>query len=215
MRARQVDSARLAAAASRPGIDPTRWVAWAVVEDVGFDPQHGHFADVRYLDDGTPDTAIVGTGYAGGGFGMSLPLKVGDTVLVAVPSGDPGWGPVVVCRRWDSGDPPPAATGAGQEPARHAVLVVEGGQDLQVGVSGAGKVRLGEVAASRQAAFADRVLEELQKVKADYEALRAWVLAHVHTGVTTGAGSSGAPVPAGYPSPHDPQSVACDKVAIS
>lgn len=97
---------------SIPGIDPRVWLTLAVVEKVGYDPAGGVFADVTFQPTGEPETAYVAAPYAGNtagiGFGAWFPLEVGDTVLVAVPGGDTGAGPVIVARFWNTGDPPPS-----------------------------------------------------------------------------------------------------------
>lgn len=103
----------MSAAASRPGIDPRSWISYAVVEELGYDPVHGVFADVRLQPTGEPETVYIGSPYAGNdggaeGFGSWYPLEVGDTVLVAQPGGDSSWGPVIFQRLWTNGDPPPS-----------------------------------------------------------------------------------------------------------
>lgn len=101
-----VDTNELAAAASRPGIDPRVWLTLATVDDVRFDAEQGVFVDVTYLPDGVEETAYLGAPYSGGGFGAYFPVAVGDTVVVAVPLGDPNEGAVVVARYWNASDPP-------------------------------------------------------------------------------------------------------------
>jgi len=79
------------------------------VTDLGFDALEGVFADVRFVPDGTTETAYVGSAFAGNGHGMWCPLRVGDLVVVVIPDGDPNSGPVVVCRVWNGRQRPHAA----------------------------------------------------------------------------------------------------------
>jgi hypothetical protein len=138
-----VDVNALARAVSRPGIDPRRWVALAVITELGFDAENGVFADIAYIPDGTTDTAVVGAWYAGDGFGAYAPLKVDDVVLVAIPDGDPSTGPVVICRMWSSADKPPAeAGGSGDEPTTDPVTRVEDGATFRIVAKGGASVRV-------------------------------------------------------------------------
>lgn len=135
---RRIDIGAMAAAASRPGIDPRVWLTLATVKDVAVDSAEGAFADVQYQNElGTLETAYVAVPYAGDGYGFWCPLKVDDTVLVAVPMGDSGYGPMVVARCWNAADKPPADIRQGEEAVRDVVLRVEPGQRLKIRTSGA------------------------------------------------------------------------------
>src|SRR5216683_3334457 len=101
-----IDLSKLSAAAARPGIDTRIWLTLAVVKELGYDSAEGIFADVQFQPSGEIETCFVGSAYSGGQFGMYCPLRVGDTVLVAVPSGDPNNGPIIISRQWDASDPP-------------------------------------------------------------------------------------------------------------
>lgn len=129
-----VDTAKLGRATSFPGADPRVWCTLAVVEDLGTDPETGVYADVRFVPTGDKETCVVGTGYAGDGYGAWAPLAVGDLVLVLLPRGDPAMGPVLVSRLWSGADKPPAELGAvnGAEPPGNPVVVVGAGQTLRV-----------------------------------------------------------------------------------
>ena len=105
---RRLDRNRLAAVASRPGIDTRVWLSLAVVTDVGFDPAEGIFADIRLLPGDEPECATVASSYAGNGYGAFAPLFEGDVVVVAVPHGDSANGPVIISRLWSSADIPPS-----------------------------------------------------------------------------------------------------------
>lgn len=102
-----IDTGRLAAAASRPGIDPRIWLTRAVVKDVAFDPDQGLFADIQFQPDGAIETALVGAAMAGDDFGSYWPLHVDDIVLVALSMGDPADGPVIIARLWSGSEKPP------------------------------------------------------------------------------------------------------------
>lgn len=134
-----VDVGRLSAAASRPGIDPRVWLTLAVVEEIGFDPDNGVFADIIYQPDGTRETALVGAAYAGNEFGFYCPIEVGDTVLVAVAGGDPGNGPVIVSRMWGGPDKPSSDfqnADESENATQDVVLRVKPGQKFKVRTSG-------------------------------------------------------------------------------
>ena len=138
MRARtSIDAGRLAAAMQRPGIDPREWVTRARVMELGYDAENGLFADVQFLPGGEIETCLIGTGYAGNGFGAYAPLKIGDIVLVAIPQGDPGEGPVVFSRIWTAADKPPPelaqgdSTGA-DEPTAAPTFRLENGNTLRI-----------------------------------------------------------------------------------
>ncbi len=197
----------MASAVQRPGIDPRTWISLAVVTELGFDAEEGPFADVRLLPTGEVETCLVGTLYAGGGFGLWAPLKVDDTVLVALPNGDPGAGPIVVCRMWDKADPPFAEMKAAEEQDGHAVptagvvLRVEAGQtlrilagdtvvtvsgsDVTITPGGSGKVKLGGADGLQAAALGDTLKTHLDALKLAFD---------THTHVESG-GTTAVPVP--------------------
>lgn len=131
-----VDVARLSAAASRPGIDPRINLTRAVVTEIGFDPNEGYFADVQFQPGGEAETAYVGMPYAGRDFGMHCPVDVGDTVLVALPNGDPGEGPVIIARWHNAGDRPNSELADGEEATHDFWLRVKPGQRLVLRTSG-------------------------------------------------------------------------------
>jgi len=121
-----------------PGIDPRIWLTLATVKECGFDAEEGIFVDIQYQPDGTVETAYLGQPYAGNAFGAHFPLEEGDTVLVAVPMGDPGNGPVIISRWHDSGDPPNAELGDGEDCTRDVVIRVKPDQKFILRTSGAG-----------------------------------------------------------------------------
>jgi len=196
-----IDSAKIASLASRPGIDTRRWLAKAVVTDVGYDAQHGLFADIRYLDDGQADTAIIATPYAGNSFGASFPIRVNDTVLVAIPNGDPGTGPMIIAREWNSGDPPPnELDGDNKEPTNDVVIRVEEGQKLRIITDGAGEVLIQSrgtggvrVEGSKVVVQTDQLLIGSDTAEQPVPLgtyLQTWLEGHTHP---TGVGPSGPP----------------------
>ena len=138
-----VDTGALSHAVSRPGIDPRSWLSLAVVEALGFDQAHGVFADIRYLPSGDTDTALVGSQYAGGGFGTLCPPKVEDVVLVAVPDGHTGLGPVIIARMWSKADPPPVDfAGENDEPTTDPTTRVEDGATFRIVAKAGANVRI-------------------------------------------------------------------------
>jgi microcystin-dependent protein len=159
-----IDVGRLGKSVSRPGIDPRLWLTLAIIEDVAYDPEEGMFADVQFLPDGDYETCLIGSDYAGDGYGTFTPPKVGDLVLVAVPSGDVGIGPIVVARLFSGEAPPPpefqneagsdetdAATGPTTvvEPAQVLKIVAKEGATIRFEVDGSGKVEIAATGAAQ------------------------------------------------------------------
>lgn len=138
---RSVDTGRLAGAASRPGIDPRIWLSNAIVTDVAFVEGEGVFVDLQLQPDGSPETAFLGSCYAGNLAGDYCPVKVDDLVLVAMPSGDSDNGPIVIARFNSAGDPPAAdfedPDNEG-EASKDRILRVEAGRKYKIRTSGDG-----------------------------------------------------------------------------
>lgn len=194
------------ASQNRPGADTRVWVTVGVVKELGWDPtavagvSGGVFADVQLQPSGDIETCYVGLPYAGGGFGAWWPLAVDDTVLVAIPHGDSGYGPVIVSRFWNSGDLPPAASDtdwssgeSAQEPPADAVIRMRAGVayklrsssaniDIRVEESGdiiienvgSGKVKLGLAEDAQPIALAAPVEAAIKK------AVEAAIKGHSH-----------------------------------
>lgn len=145
---RTIDAGRLSALASRPGIDPRVNLSLAIVREQGYDDAQGIFVDVQLQPSGEIETCFLGAGYAGGGFGFYCPVEVGDTVLVALPSGDPNHGPWIVSRGWDAGDPPhadfkaPEQEGGQDVPSTDVVLRMRPGKPFRLRTSGGGNLDL-------------------------------------------------------------------------
>lgn len=188
-----IDTARLATAVARPGIDPRVWVSYAILAS---DPvvvttanEQDVVVDVILLPSGTVETARVGAAYAGNGFGLYMPLKQDDEVLVAAPSGDPDEGMVVIQRLWSPADLPPQAV---VDNPTDVTLVVEPGKNLRLNVQGAGnvymtvdtgKVFLGSADGTEPAAKGT-------SLKAYLDALVTQLLAHTHTSAAPGQPTS-------------------------
>lgn len=93
--------------------------------------------------------------------------------------------------------------------ADNLVIGKDGGAQIHVKPD---EVNLYEENAAEFVALATKCLTELQAVQTDQTALKALLVAHVHPGVTVGAGATGAsPAFAAY-TPHTPASVAAAKV---
>lgn len=153
---RHVDQGRLRALVSGPGVDTRYNLVLAVVDSVTVDPAEGVFCDISFLPHEQPETAFLGVPYAGDGFGFYFPVEVDDIVLVGVPNGDPGLGPVIISRMWSAADKPFSelqgtadADNPGQyDPSSDVVLktkagvncktIVSGGGDASTAVSGGG-----------------------------------------------------------------------------
>jgi hypothetical protein len=123
------------------------WLTLAHVTEVGFDEDHGVFADVRFAD-GTEETVSVNALCASDRAGSYRPVKVDELLLIAVPMGDPGYGPWVVARAWNGADRPPAAVGTGQDPTDNWVDIVEPGKHYILRTSDDGQVQLQDASQS-------------------------------------------------------------------
>lgn len=104
-----IDTNRLGAAISRPGIDPRIWcsLAYAADESV-LDEEHGDFVDVVLLPSQQEVTVRVPQAYAGKSFGSGDGrIHKDDEIVVLLPDGDPAAGGIVVARLWGAIDLPP------------------------------------------------------------------------------------------------------------
>lgn len=113
---------RLGAAVGRPGIDPRVWASMAVVTAFHADAG-GVYVDVMLLPDEEPETARVGSIYAGPGYGIYAPIEVDSEVLVIAPHGDPDEGLVVAYVLWSPSDAPPAEATESTEASESTVIV--------------------------------------------------------------------------------------------
>ena len=147
----------------------------------------------------------------GGGGYVHMPLQVNDWVLVLCAE--------TALSRWKQQQTP-----AGEpDPQRHSLngalalplggIAPIAGLDTNAVTVLGGEIRLGPASPTHHAARAEDVLTELQRIKSDLDALKIALLAHVHTGVTTGPGSSWPPAAIVW-SPSSPSSVASDVVKL-
>lgn len=103
---KRLNPGRLRSLVSGPGVDTRYHIVEAVVDAVRVDPNEGVFCDVSFLPMEEPETALLGVPYAGANFGFYFPVEEDDIVLVAIPNGDAGAGPVIIARMWSAADPP-------------------------------------------------------------------------------------------------------------
>lgn len=226
---RRVDLGKLSSAVSRPGVDPRVWITLAQVDDVGGDAEEGIFADVTFLPSGEEQSVLVGSAYAGAGYGQVIKPKVGDLVVVAVPEGSQDSGPIIIGRMWNGAEPPPAGALSGDDVTDDLFtrvkdgdsfrLYVDGGGqilldtngagDIRVQTRGAGKVKLGE-GALQPAVLGNDLCAWMQSVENRLSAaatVGSTVLAayNLHThGVTTAPGTTAttsAPAAPSFPTP--------------
>lgn len=206
-------------AMARPGADTRTWLTFGIVLELGYDPvavpglTGGVFADVQFQPSGEIETCYVGMPYAGGGFGAWWPLRKDDTVVVAVPMGDTGYGPVIISRLWNSGDLPPPGTDpdwapGGDEPPTDAVIRmepgvsyklrgsganidirVEGTGDVIIENTGTGKVKLGLAETAQPVALSPLVEAAIALVVADA------IAKHVHVSAAPASLTGGGVVP--------------------
>jgi len=191
------DASALARMMARPGMDPRVWLTLAIVTRVVFDEEHGIFCDIQFQPGGEPETALLGAAYAGSGFGLYCPVQVDDIVLVAVPMGDPGNGPVIISRMWSAADRPSADFGSGETPSDDVVLRVrpgkklriltsesgdgveittEGNGDIVIQATGEGKVYIGGKDGSEPIALGTTLKNHLDQVKQFLELVKT----HTH-----------------------------------
>ena len=136
-----MDTSRLGASISRPGIDPRTWVSLAVAlgESVVDPNNKGVFLDIQLIPTMERMTARVPAAYAGVGFGLYAKIHKDDEVTVAIPNGNPMAGAVVIARMWNGADTPPATALASPD---DVLLVVKPGKNLGIELSGGGKLSM-------------------------------------------------------------------------
>lgn len=132
------DTGRMASALKMPGIDPRTWITYAIITKISV-TNDGPICDVLLMPDEIPETAHLATPYAGQGYGLHLPLEVDDWVVVEIPHGDTGHGPVITARVWDRSARPPQAV---IDHPEDVVLSVRSGRDLHLLTSGGGSVEV-------------------------------------------------------------------------
>lgn len=137
---RTPDFGRIAATLAGPGMDTRWWAKIGIVSAVTLDPAEGVFVDLVLAPEGDKITARYCPIYGGSGFGLYMPLRVDDEVLVLCPSGQPAEGALVIGGPWSPSDPPPAEANNGGAPSQDVTLHVRDGQSLRVRVTGAGTV---------------------------------------------------------------------------
>lgn len=179
----RTDVGRLASATARPGNDPRVWLTLAIIKELGFDSEEGLFADVQYQPSGDFETALIAGPCAGSRFGSWRPLAVDDTVLVAVPMGDPGHGPIVIARLWNAGDKPPEDFGSGEEPSSDWIDILAPGKHYILKTSDGGQIKLLDASQSyvRGDDYADALGDFLS-------AMNIWI-GLVKDGITAGGGT--------------------------
>lgn len=139
------DTNALRSSVSAPGTDTRVWLELGVVQERGVDPLHGVFADVYVVPNGPKYTCYAGQPYAGDQFGSHFPFKVNDTVVIGIPHGDSGFGPIILGRFWSAGRRPPLDvidTTDPTEPTDDIVIRVEPGQKIKIVTTGVGNIEL-------------------------------------------------------------------------
>lgn len=143
-----IDLAKSAAALSRPGIDPRKFVDLGVVTAVDVTGEGVH-VDV-ITSEGLNETAAVSQPYAGPGYGLHLPVDLDRPVVLAIPDGRWNAGARVVGSLWDEGDPPPQDVIDHREdvvlvvkPGKALRLIVSDGASVVIDARGGGKVLFG------------------------------------------------------------------------
>jgi hypothetical protein len=143
-----IDMARFSRLARRPGVDPRMWLAIATVTEVAIDPAAGAYADVELVMQGNDqETARIASGLAGSGYGLWMPLFVGDLVVIGYPGGDADYGPVLLGRLWGGTAPPPelaaeeqgsSSVETGRDPTSDVVFRAKSGTSVRAYASGEG-----------------------------------------------------------------------------
>ncbi len=124
-----IDPNRLAAAMSRPGIDPRVNLCLAIVKKFNVRKGRGVFVDVELHPSQDEETVRMGATYAGNGFGLYAPLHIDDEVLVGFPDGEPDAGGVILARLWSTADPPPQGA---VDNIADVLLQIEPGQAVRI-----------------------------------------------------------------------------------
>jgi hypothetical protein len=216
---RRINPTTLSHLVTRPGIDPRVWLTLAIVEEVICDQNEGIFATVTYIPEGTTETARIGTCYTHDQAGVYWPIDEGDTVLVAIPMGDAGYGPVIISRLYSADNRPhsetsnnPSATvdaasndaSIRLQPGSSLKIRTEETGQINIKSEGSGKITIEQagtgditlkVASGRVCYIGDEDGAEPiplgQTLHTFLGSLRNWLVNHVHAGVTTGMGVSG------------------------
>lgn len=213
----KLDTQRLSVAVSRPGIDPRRWLEMGEVLDVGYDPEHGVFADVKLYSDQQTFTAFVASAYAGRDHGMLYKPKVGDVVVCAILNGDESAGLAILARLWNASAPPPPEFGDDTtaeptdvtdnptlvvEPGRTLRIVSRDGASIRIEASGSGNVEVvASGAAQVKVTCESTVLLDCPDVRlGDAPASQVARIGDLVVGATPPCSNGGGPVvPAGVP----------------
>lgn len=215
---RRINPTTLSHLVARPGIDTRVWLTLAIVEEVVCDRDEGLFATVTYIPEGTEETARIGTCYTHDQAGVYWPIEEGDTVLVAVPMGDAGYGPIIISRLFSADNRPQdeaastsATVGAAStdasirlQPGSSLKIRTEDTGQINIKSEGSGKIIIEQagtgditlkVASGRVCYIGDEDGAEPiplgQTLHTFLDSLRGWLVGHVHSGVTTGMGVSG------------------------
>lgn len=148
----QIDTARIAEAVGRPGIDPRTFTTLAVVDAVQVTAV-GIYCDITTVH-GVKETAAYSPMYGGRSFGFHAPIEVGSFVVIAVPEGDWATGARIIAHVWDEGTPPPqvvvdhpADVALVVQPGQSVRIIVSGGGNAVIQAEGGSKVLLGNEAA--------------------------------------------------------------------
>ena len=177
MRRSRIDTTRVAASLSRPGIDPRTWIAMARVDEdpdgTVWDAELGWLADVTLvggtLDGEGPVLARMPSSGQGPGVGQYAPPRQGCLVLVAIPDGDPNNDCIILGQLHD--ESVAAATKVNgvditEAFAQQTHILVFPGEDVDaefrhVRLTVADKMVLGVAAAAQQAARGTALVEAL------------------------------------------------------
>lgn len=228
---RRINPTTLSHLVTRPGIDPRVWLTLAIVEEVICDQNEGIFATVTYIPEGTTETARVGTCYTHDQAGVYWPIDEGDTVLVAVPMGDAGYGPVIISRLYSADNRPhsetsnnPSATvdaasndaSIRLQPGSSLKIRTEETGQINIKSEGSGKITIEQagtgditlkVASGRVCYIGDEDGAEPiplgQTLHTFLDSLRSWLAGHIHTSAAAGSPTT-APLPTPTPLPTLP-----------
>lgn len=143
MKRTKIDVRRLSSAVRSPGVDTRVWLTEAEVIEMGFDAEEGLFADVRILPELDEITCYIASSYAAVGGGDYAPLKAGDTVLVAIPRGQPERASYIIARYNDRTRPPPEELGGENgAPTPDRVVRMAPGESYRIIASDGGAISI-------------------------------------------------------------------------
>lgn len=177
------------------GGDQRIWVGIGIVSKAPtLDPVNGLFATVILQPENIPVTARVACAYSGPEFGVWLPLRKDEQVVVMFPRGDTFDSPIIVGRVPSQDEKPPS-----EFDNQTVIIKGKSGENVKVITQGSDQVYLADPAGPYSAV-------RYQPMSQALAALLNQILAHTHLGGTLAGGFTGTFNPALPILPFNPPS---------